>query len=236
LLQANEAETTKLKLADDELIGNIFGLLLAGHETTAHTLAATLGLLAVHEDIQDSVYEEIISVIGHDRDPLFEDYNKLTKVLSAFYEALRMFPAGHLMIREATEDTVIQIPNPPGEEGSTAVPVLKGVQIVVDMVGVQNNPRYFDEPEKFKPSRWHDVPSDSEIFSAFSIGARACIGRKFATTEAVSFLSMLLRDWEVRPLLNPGESKEAWRERCIDASLVLTLGVKSIPLRFVRRK
>ena len=54
------------------------------------------------------------------------------------------------------------------------------------------NPRYFSEPEKYKPSRWYGLPSDSEVFSAFSIGARACIGRKFATVEAVAFLTMLL--------------------------------------------
>ncbi|KAJ7590446.1 cytochrome P450 [Mycena floridula] len=235
LVQANETESDKVKLGDDELIGNVFGLLFAGHETTAHTLAATLGMLAIHEDIQESVYEEIMTVVGPDRDPLFEDYANLIKVLSSFYEALRMFPAGHLMIREATEDTVLQIPNPPGEEGTTAMPIPKGVQIVVDMIGVQNNPRYFDEPEKFKPSRWYDIPSDSETFSAFSIGARACIGRRFATSESVAFLSMLLRDWRVKPLLNPGETKEAWRNRTLDASLVVTLGVKDVPLIFERR-
>lgn len=39
-------------------------------DTTAHTLAATLGLLGLHEDIQDEVYEQIISVVGPDRDPV----------------------------------------------------------------------------------------------------------------------------------------------------------------------
>jgi len=61
------------------------------------------------------------------------------------------------MIREADEDTVLQIPNPPGQEGSTAFPVPKGlqvcrcrfscltreidcpVQIVVDMIGVRKS-------------------------------------------------------------------------------------------------
>lgn len=114
------------------------------------------------------------------------------------------------------------------------------------------NDRYFDEPEKYKPSRWHDIPMDSEIFSAFSLGvltylqpapcadvhppgSRACIGRKFATTEAVSFLTLFLRDWKVEPLLNAGETVEQWRERVIDAELFITLGIKAVPLRFTRR-
>ena len=39
-------------------------------ETTALSLAATLGLLAFNNDIQDEVFEHIISVIGYDRAPV----------------------------------------------------------------------------------------------------------------------------------------------------------------------
>ncbi|KAH7886405.1 hypothetical protein F5I97DRAFT_1880079, partial [Phlebopus sp. FC_14] len=52
--------------------------------------------------------------------------------------------------------------------------------IVVDMVGVQYNPRYFSEPEEFRPSRWYKSPDDtasakvdlseSEEYTAFSVG------------------------------------------------------------------
>jgi len=138
-------------------------------DTTAHTLAATLGFLALHEDIQEEVYEQITSVVGSDRDPVcvvqvfssvqnphsfwllkvFDDYPKLDKVLGVFYEAVRMFrsfshprfhflislilvfnaAAGHIMIREAYEDTVLHIPKPHGQEGVTTVPIPKGLQV-----------------------------------------------------------------------------------------------------------
>lgn len=235
LVEANEQVSGKFQLDDQELIGNTYIMLFAGHETTAHSLAATIGFLGFHEDIQEEVLEQIHSVVGHDRDPIFEDYAKLDKVLAAFYEALRMFPAGFVMIREAQEDTVLQIPNPPGVEGSTPMPIWKGVQIVVDMVGVQYNPRYCDEPEKYKPSRWYGMTNESEAFSAFSLGPRACLGRKFATTEAVAFLTMLLRDWKIQPMLRKGETKEEWRNRVMDAHTVITLGVKDVPVRFTKR-
>ncbi|KAF9467919.1 cytochrome P450 [Collybia nuda] len=235
LIQANEYESGKLQLDDQELIGNVFVMLFAGHETTAHTLAATLGFLGLYEEIQDEVVEQIVSVVGYDRDPVLDDYSKLDKVVAVFYEALRLFPAGHVLIREAYEDTVLHIPNPPSQDGSLAVPVPKGMQVIVDMVGVQYNPRYFDEPQKYKPSRWYGSVNESEAFSAFSIGPRACIGRKFATTESVAFLTMLLRDWRVQPTLRTGETREQWRERVLDARLVLTLGVADVPVRFTRR-
>ncbi|KDR80361.1 hypothetical protein GALMADRAFT_242750 [Galerina marginata CBS 339.88] len=235
LVKANEDEGGKFKLDDQELIGNVFVMLFAGHETTAHTLAATLGFLSLYDNLQDEVYQQIISVVGKERDAEYDDFLKLDKVLAAFYEALRMFPAGHVLIREASEDTVLHVPNPLGEEGSTAIPVQKGFQVVVDMVGVQYNPRYFDKPEEYRPSRWHGLANESEAFSAFSIGPRACIGRKFATVESVCFLSMLLRDYKVQPLLKPGETKQHWRDRVLDARIVLTLGVADVPVTFIRR-
>lgn len=39
-------------------------------ETTAYTLAATLGLLALNQDSQDEVFQHIEEVVGHDRDPV----------------------------------------------------------------------------------------------------------------------------------------------------------------------
>lgn len=45
--------------------------------------------------------------------------------------------AAFVLIREAQEDTVLQIPNPPGVEGNTSIPILKGVQILIDMIGIR---------------------------------------------------------------------------------------------------
>jgi hypothetical protein len=72
----------------------------------------------------------------------------LNKVLAVFYETLRIyrerdfFPveqhflntqyyaaAAYLSIREATEDIVLTLPNPVGEEGSTTMRVAKGTQV-----------------------------------------------------------------------------------------------------------
>jgi len=66
-------------------------------------------------------------------------------------------------------------------------------------------------------------------------GPRQCIGRKFATTEAVAFLTLLLRDWKVEPLLNDGETNDQWKERVMQGKLLLTLGIRNVPLRFIRR-
>ncbi|KAG6865642.1 hypothetical protein C0991_000812 [Blastosporella zonata] len=255
IVRANEQESGKLKLSDQEVIGNVFIMLFAGHETTAHTLSATLALLALHQEIQNEICEHIISVIGHDRDPVFSDYESLDKVLATFYEALRLFrksfvrlygsqadvsgnPASaYIMIRQATEDTVLNLPNPIGQDGNTPLAVHKGTVIGLDLIGMHYNPRYFPDPENFRPSRWYGTSGDSEAFFAFSIGPRACIGRKFATVEAVAFLTMLLRDWRVEPTFKDNETPEAWRERVLSLpNMGLTLGVRGAPVKLTRRQ
>jgi len=236
LVRANKEDGGKLSLNDTELIGNVFMLLFAGHETTAHTLAATIGLLGLYQEIQDEVLQQILEVVGPTREPTFADYDALYKVLGAFQEAMRMFPAGSLMIRIPTEDTVLLIPKPVGEEGSKTLPISKGQRVVVDMIGIQNNPRYFSEPDEYKPSRWYGAKNSSEVeFSAFSIGPRQCIGRKFATTEAVAFMTMLLRDWKVEPLLSGSETKNQWKDRVMQGKMMITFGVRNVPIRFTRR-
>ncbi|KAF9243481.1 cytochrome P450 [Melanogaster broomeanus] len=238
------------KMTDDkEVIGNVFSLMLAGHETTAYTLSATLGFLALNVGLQDETVAQVQDVTREcDNGVLpLEDYGKLDKVLAAFYEGTRLFPSGVFLIREAKQDTELNVSD--GEE-SRMLPVKKGTHIVVDMVGVQYNTRYFAEPEEFRPSRWYkknrgdanekEELSGSEEYTAFSVGPRSCIGRKFATTEAVCFLASLLRDWRVEPLLamkpdGKVETQDEWRERVMQATMSLTMGIKDVPLRLVRR-
>ncbi|KAF8637847.1 hypothetical protein AX17_002473 [Amanita inopinata Kibby_2008] len=236
LVEANENESLKLQLSDQELIGNVYIMLFAGHETTAKALAATLAFLALYQDIQQEVYQQIMSVVGPTADPNYNDHSKLDKVVAVFLEALRLYPAANLMIRQASEDTVLTIPNPLGQEGTTTLPIGKGVWISCDVIGLQYNPRHFDQPEEYRPSRWYGVHCDSEAFSAFSIGARACIGRKFSTMEVVAFLTVLLRDWKVEPLFFDGdEDVEIWKQRVFEGRMVISLGVNDVPLRFIRR-
>lgn len=80
--------------------------------------------------------------------------------------------------------------------------------------------------------------TSDDAYTAFSGGPRTCIGRKFALTEAVCWLSNVLRDWEVTPLLDSenGETLEMWKVRVMGkAKLTLSLSMGNAPLVFKRR-
>ncbi|KAJ6576559.1 cytochrome P450 [Mycena vulgaris] len=230
LLDARETEG-KLSMTDGEIMGNTFFVLWAGHETMSHIWDATIGLLALYEDIQEDMFEEAIRLAPKGDRTTFKDADKLDKILCCFLEAGRLFPAGYLLMRQATEDTMLTTYNDDGPCGSIALE--RGANVCIDMIGLHYNPRHFPEPEEYKPSRWYGVPEND--LSLFSLGPRACIGRKFAMTEACCFLTHLLRDWRLEIILNKGETRSQWRSRVLDAKVNMTFGVGNLPVRLVRR-
>jgi len=49
------------------------------------------------------------------------------------------------------------------------------------------------------------------------------------------FLTVLLRVCIIEPIMSPGETGEQWRERVLQANLMMTLTVKPFPVRLRRR-
>ncbi|TCD64887.1 hypothetical protein EIP91_003463 [Steccherinum ochraceum] len=223
--------------SDPDVVGNLFIFFFAGHETTAWTLANTMALLALNPGEQEELYNNIHSVIG-DREPAHTDYNDLAPVLWAFYEALRLYPTVHLMLRMPAEDTVVSDPHFVASGKDIVIP--KGTITVVDLIGMSRHPRLFPDAEAFKPSRWSSASEASktawDYFFGFSTGPRVCVGKRFATFEAVCFLTLILRDWKIDVKLNAGETKEAWKERVMQPDLLATMRmVGDVPLLFTRR-
>jgi cytochrome P450 len=69
LVRANEISRTEGKerysLSDDEIYGNLFIWNLAGHDTTATTLAFAFTVLSVNREVQDWIAEEVNAVVGN---------------------------------------------------------------------------------------------------------------------------------------------------------------------------
>ncbi|TCD68458.1 hypothetical protein EIP91_010744 [Steccherinum ochraceum] len=222
-----------------EIMGNLFVFLLAGHDTTAHSMVLTLALLAGQPEDQERVHRHIKSVIG-DADPTYDDYSSLAPVQHCLYEAIRLFPAGWITMRLSGMDEVWSAPQltPTGED----VVVQKGTTVMVDFIGACRNPRHFPSPHDFVPLRWAPSndpdappPPSMDTFLGFSSGPRTCLGKKFASVEAVCFLTLLLRDWKVGVKLAPGESMQAWRKRVLQPELSTALKTGDVPLLLTRR-
>ncbi|KAF9039207.1 cytochrome P450 [Panaeolus papilionaceus] len=235
LLEANRDDGQFSKLVDDELIGNIYIFLLAGHETSAHTLAFALALLSLYPEEQEAMFEHIKSVSPDGRPLTYEQMPQLTYSLAVLNETLRMCPPVVNIPKVAAEDTTLTVGNMNGEK--LIIPVPKGTKVALNTPALHYNPRYWDDPMAFKPSRFLKE-YNRNAFIPFSAGPRACLGRKFTETEVIAALTMIISRYRVSITEEPqfaNESFEQRKARVLSTVNILTLTPKRIPLTFTLR-
>ncbi|KAJ7584430.1 cytochrome P450 [Mycena floridula] len=249
LLDGNASENNIL--TESELTSNILMFLMAGHESTAHTLCYALAMLALFSDEQEKLYQHCKSVVPADQVPRYQDCSLLKQSLAVFNEALRMFPPVIGIPKEAAKDTTVSSTTIDGQ--TMTFPVPKGGQIVVHTVGVHYNrslihaclvfqltrpiARYWKDPETFNPDRFLG-PWNRDAFLPYSAGARSCLGRKFAETEGIVCLTLLVLRYKITVTEESrfiAETFEERKARVLDSICGLTLTPKRVPLTFTRR-
>jgi len=167
-------------------------IFMAGHETTANTLAWTWFLLSQSPRVAGKLQAEIDTVLG-DRTPTFKDIASLPYAKAVIEETLRLYPPVPILAREATEDTSI------GNK-----PIRKGSLVLVVPWLIHRNPVLWDLPDTFRPERFLERSKKPNKYGyvPFSIGPRICPGLQFGMTESILSLVMLARHFDLR--LKPG--------------------------------
>jgi cytochrome P450 len=187
LLQATDEDDGE-RMSDRQLRDEAMTLFMAGHETTANTLAWVWYLLALNPEVETKLHAELDQVLG-DRPPTFEDLPRLIYTEHVITETLRLFPTVWLLGREATEDCQI---------GGYDVP--KGHTVFMSQWVIHRDPRFFENPLSFQPERWADGLAKRihrYAWFPFGGGPRICIGNSFAMMEAVLLLSTIARRYKV---------------------------------------
>lgn len=178
LLDAEDPETGRA-MTRAELRDNLLTFIVAGHETTALTLAWALYLCAFDPEEQRRAADEAASVLG-DRIATVEDLPRLTLTTRIVNEALRLYPPAALLLRTARVPDRLC-----GRE------VRAGDQVMLPIYALHRNRQLWDQPDMFAPSRFETTP-DRFAFLPFGAGPRICIGASFAMQEAVIILATLL--------------------------------------------
>ncbi len=171
-------------MTDQQLRDESITLFLAGHETTALTLAYTLYLLGKYPDVERRVVAELDEVLG-DRLPTAADVKRLPYLDRVVKESMRLYPPAWTTGREATEDFELR-----------GVRVPKGAQLLMSQWVVHRDPRFFPNPEAFDPDRWAPEKAAAlprYAFFPFGGGPRVCIGNHFATMEAMLMLAIFVK-------------------------------------------
>jgi cytochrome P450 len=189
LIAARDPETGRA-LNDEELTGNLFTFVAAGHETAAMALAWVFWLLAKDQTSQERVRDEVIRVAGA-CDIYAEQVERLTFTRQVIQEAMRLFPPAPAISRQAREDTML---------GTHTIS--KKAQIVIPIWSLHRNERLWDDPSGFGPDRFSpDEVKARHRFSylPFGGGARICVGMSFAMLEIITILATLIREFRFHP-------------------------------------
>ena len=171
-------------------------MFMAGHETTANSLAWTWYLLDHSPEVAAKLHEELDRVLAG-RPPAYEDVANLPYTRAVFEEAMRLYPPVPLLSRQArAEDTIRDKRVEPGS-----------IILVVPWL-LHRHEEYWDDPDSFRPERFlsGQPRPDKFIYLPFSVGHRVCLGLRFGLTEGILCLATLAQRFKAR--VRPGHKVE----------------------------
>eukprot|EP00069_Balaena_mysticetus_P011901 bmy_00295T0 len=178
------------KLSYEEIREEVDTFMFEGHDTTTAAINLSLYLLGSYPEVQQKVDSELEEVFGRsDRPATLDDLKKLKYLECVVKESLRLFPSVPFFARNLNEDCEV-----------AGYKIVKGSQVIIMPYALHRDPRYFPNPEEFKPERFFPENSKgrhSYAYVPFSAGPRNCIGQKFAMMEEKTILSCILRHFWV---------------------------------------
>lgn len=179
----------KSDMTDAQWRYEVMTLFIAGYETTALSLTWTFYLLARHPEVERRLLDELDEVL-HGRPPEHGDIASLRYLGMVFKESLRLYPPVWIIGARRSLDSL--------RLGSHTLP--KGSLIVVSPWVTHRMPRFFPEPDQFRPDRW--TPASAKelpkyAYIPFSAGPRHCIGHGYASVESTLLIATILQRYRL---------------------------------------
>jgi cytochrome P450 len=178
-------------MSNRQLRDEVMTLFLAGHETTALTLSWAWYLLARHPQVQNKFHEELKSILDG-RAPSAADLPRLRFTEMIAKESMRLYPPAYGVGREVVSDCAI---------GGYRIP--RKSQVFMFTWALHRDPRYFKDPNTFRPERWEEDSINNlpkYAYFPFGGGPRACIGSYFAMMEIVLVLATIAQRFHFSPV------------------------------------
>jgi cytochrome P450 len=170
LLSARDDEGQAM--SDVELRDELMTLLLAGHETTATTLAWCVDEVVRRPEVLGRISGELEGAAKGKASPYLD---------ATIKEVLRLHPIAPLITRRTAAPVTLR---------DYEIPT--GTYLVVCAHNAQRHPDYWDAPGELRPERFLEKKPDPYAWIPFGGGARRCIGMAFALFEAKVVLGTLL--------------------------------------------
>lgn len=179
-----------------EIKDEISSMIAAGGDTTSHTFCFVIILLAIFPEVQEKVFQEVLSVDEmSDDDGLeisMEACGKMTYTEQVIKESLRLFPAAPIIGRQCTGDIKIKTKD---------LVIPKGTMLIIGISMLHRSKKFWGpDADKFNPenfSKENVANRNPNHYVAFSGGPRACVGYKFAMLSMKVLLCKILKAYKL---------------------------------------
>lgn len=191
----------KDKIESERMKHHIITVILAGYETSGNASAHCILFLALHPEVQEKAYQEIMTVFPS-ADTLIDSksLSQLEYLERVVKESLRFAPAVPHLGREALEDFELS----PGRISK------KGTLYSIDIFSLHRRKSLWGEDaSEFNPDRFlpENFAGKQQFYIPFSAGKRNCIGSKYAAVSFKIAIMKLVRSFKFSSTLKFDEIK-----------------------------
>jgi len=193
MMKAEDTQTGR-KMNQKDLLHNMQFFIVAGHETTAITLAWALYLLANDQNAQDQARKEATSILGKGeqaKSASAEDIEKAPFIEQVLQETMRLYPPVGFLARKAiNSDKLYDREINPGDT------------MFLNIYSLHRHRDLWENPDQFNPDNFKAEKAeqrDKFQHIPFGAGPRICVGAKFAMMQAQIILMTILAQFKFAP-------------------------------------
>ncbi len=168
LVQARDENGEAMNV--EELRDELMTLLLAGHETTATSLAWCFQLLLLNPRELQALQEDIAA-------------GSTARIDAVIKETMRIRPVVPVVARRL---------HAPLQVGGWTLPA--GVMVAPNIELIHHRDDLYPQPDQFRPDRFLDAQAESYEWLPFGGGVRRCLGASFAIFEMRTVTNLELAD------------------------------------------
>ena len=189
-------------LTRDDVNLTLTEMMVAGHDTTAATVACALTLLASDPKAMAAVRAEVddaTEALGGRLPSTVAETARLEKLDDAMKEAMRLYPAVLIVVRKADEGVGGTLAG-----GRVRIPEGAGMWMSPYVMG--RLPRWWGgdakDVAKYRPERFAEARATGaslDAYMPFGGGPRVCLGSRFAMLEGKVTMAAILRDFDLVP-------------------------------------
>ncbi|XP_017884322.1 cytochrome P450 6a2-like [Ceratina calcarata] len=189
-----ELEKTGEKVDKNALASHAFTFYADGLETSSITLSYVGYQLAVHQDVQKKLRDEVKSMIEKHGELTYDALAEMKYMEQVINESQRCYPAADMLQKSCTKECVLEGPD------GLSCRVKPDTHIILPLGSLQSDSKYWPDPQTFDPERFNPERKqtiEKMAFLPFGDGPRMCVGMRLAMLQMKACLATLVNNYKL---------------------------------------